>query len=374
MSKTSRNIPEISNVSTNNDIMTFKISNVNVSFVNALRRTILSDIPTAVFETIPYENNKCTITENTSRLNNEILKQRLSCIPIHIKDLDILENLEVIVEKENTGDSIMYVTSGDFQVKDTSTDKFLSAGEVSKIFPSDKKTGDHILFARLRPKIAKTLPGEKISLSCKITSSTASQNGAFNVVSTCSYSFADDVKKQNVEWEKYSKTLDEESKVNIELKKKNWFSHQAKRFYKDDAFDFIIETLGVYTNIELIKKACSIIIEKLNTLKELYANNKNLIEESKSSIIKNCYDVTLPNEDYTVGKIIEYIIHMDFYKNGSELSYIGYAKKHPHDTDSYLRFAFNQEENFNIDSALTVLNHGITQSITIINHIDESFG
>ena len=374
MSKTSRNIPEISNVSTNNDIMTFKISNVNVSFVNALRRTILSDIPTAVFETIPYENNKCTITENTSRLNNEILKQRLSCIPIHIKDLDTLENLEVIVEKENTGDSIMYVTSGDFQVKDTSTDKFLSAGEVSKIFPSDKKTGDHILFARLRPKIAKTLPGEKISLSCKITSSTASQNGAFNVVSTCSYSFADDVKKQNVEWEKYSKTLDEEGKTNIELKKKNWYAHQAKRFYKDDAFDFIIETLGVYTNIELIKKACSIIIDKLNTLKELYSNNKNLIEESKSSIIKNCYDVTLPNEDYTVGKIMEYIIHMDFYKNGSELSYIGYAKKHPHDTDSYLRFAFNQEENFNIDSALTVLNHGITQSITIINHIDESFG
>ena len=374
MSKTSRNIPEISNVSTNNNIMTFKMSNVNVSFVNALRRTILSDIPTAVFETIPYENNKCTITENTSRLNNEILKQRLSCIPIHIKDLDILENLEVIIEKENTGDSIMYVTSGDFQVKDTSTDKFLSAGEVSKIFPSDKKTGDHILFARLRPKIAKTLPGEKISLSCKITKATASQNGAFNVVSTCSYSFADDVKKQNVEWEKYSKTLDEESKVNIELKKKNWYSHQAKRFYKDDMFDFIIETLGVYTNIELIKKACSIIMDKLNTLKELYASNKNLIEESKSSIIKNCYDVTLPNEDYTVGKIIEYIIHMDFYKNGSELSYIGYAKKHPHDTDSYLRFAFNQEENFNIDSALTVLNHGITQSMTIIKHIDESFG
>ena len=65
---------------------------------------------------------------------------------------------------------------------------------------------------------------------------------------------------------------------------------------------------------------------------------------------------------------------MDFYKNGSELSYIGFTKKHPHDTESYLRFAFNQEENYNIDSALTVLNHGITQSITIITHINESFG
>jgi DNA-directed RNA polymerase alpha subunit len=374
MSKTSRNIPEISNVSTKNDTITFKISNINVSFVNALRRTILSDIPTAVFETTPYENNKCTIRENTSRLNNEILKQRLSCIPIHIKDLDTLENLEVELEKENTSESIMNITTNDFKIKDTTTDKYLSDTEVKKIFPIDKKTGEHILFARLRSKIAKTLPGEKITLTCKITSSTASQNGAFNVVSTCAYSFEDDVKKQNIEWEKHSKKIGEEEKVDMQLKKKNWFNHEAKRFYKDDAFNFIIETIGVYSNIELIKKACSIIINKLNTLKELYNSNKGLIEESKSSIIKNCYDVTLPNEDYTIGKIIEYIIHMDFYKNGSELSYIGFTKKHPHDTESYLRFAFNQEENYNIDSALTVLNHGITQSITIITHMNESFG
>jgi DNA-directed RNA polymerase alpha subunit len=373
MSKTSRNIPEISHVLTEKDIMTFKILNVNVSFVNALRRTILSDIPTAVFETTPYENNKCTISENTSRLNNEILKQRLSCVPIYIKDLDVLDNLQVELKKENISDSVMYITTNDFKIKDTSTDKYLSDTEVKKIFPSDKKTGEYILFARLRSKIAKTLPGEKISLTCKITSSTANQNGAFNVVSTCAYSFDDDIKRQNIEWEKHSKTLDEEEKVDIQLKKKNWFNHAAKRFYKDDVFNFIIETIGVYSNIELIKKACNIIINKLNTLKELYNSNKGLIEETKSSIIKNCYDVTLPNEDYTIGKIIEYIIHMDFYKNGSELSYIGFIKKHPHDTDSYIRFAFNQEENYNIDSALTILNHGISQSTTIINHINESF-
>jgi hypothetical protein len=31
--------------------------------------------------------NRSTILTNTTRLNNEILKQRLSCIPIHITDL-----------------------------------------------------------------------------------------------------------------------------------------------------------------------------------------------------------------------------------------------------------------------------------------------
>jgi DNA-directed RNA polymerase alpha subunit len=67
----------------------FTLSNVNVSIANAIRRTILSDIPMVVFKTTPYEENKSNFITNTTRLNNEILKQRLSCIPIHITDPDI---------------------------------------------------------------------------------------------------------------------------------------------------------------------------------------------------------------------------------------------------------------------------------------------
>ena len=38
---------------------------------------LLSNIPTVVFKTFPYSENKCDITKNTTRFNNEILKQRL---------------------------------------------------------------------------------------------------------------------------------------------------------------------------------------------------------------------------------------------------------------------------------------------------------
>ncbi len=54
-------------------ILKFTISSIDVSFVNALRRTILSDIPIIVFKTTPYEQNKCNIISNTTRLNNEII-------------------------------------------------------------------------------------------------------------------------------------------------------------------------------------------------------------------------------------------------------------------------------------------------------------
>ena len=81
--------PRIESVDDKDGVLRFRLSGVNVSLANGLRRTILSDIETAAFITSPHEQCKMNITSNTTRLNNEILKQRLSCIPIHIQDLEV---------------------------------------------------------------------------------------------------------------------------------------------------------------------------------------------------------------------------------------------------------------------------------------------
>ena len=100
----------------NEEMLLFTLSGVNVSLANAIRRTILSDIPLVVFRTTPYEQNKANIIANTSRLNNEILKQRLSCIPIHIKDIREfpLKNYIMEVNVEKNTDTMMFVTSKHF--------------------------------------------------------------------------------------------------------------------------------------------------------------------------------------------------------------------------------------------------------------------
>ena len=67
--------PQVEFNSEENDNLTFTLSGINVSFANAIRRTILSDIPVVVFKTAPYEENRATIYKNTTRLNNEIIKQ-----------------------------------------------------------------------------------------------------------------------------------------------------------------------------------------------------------------------------------------------------------------------------------------------------------
>ena len=84
--------PSISKISLDEDLYKFTLSGVNVSVANALRRTILSDIPTTVIYTEVYKDNQCNIEINTSRLHNEIIKQRLSCIPVHVEELDLLPN------------------------------------------------------------------------------------------------------------------------------------------------------------------------------------------------------------------------------------------------------------------------------------------
>ena len=119
---------KITDLKEENDKMTFTISGIDVSYVNALRRTIMTDIPIVVFKTTPYEQNKANIIYNTTRLNNEIIKQRLSCIPIcinYIEEPIPLQNYLLELDVENKTDTIMIVTTKDFKIKDTVTNKYL---------------------------------------------------------------------------------------------------------------------------------------------------------------------------------------------------------------------------------------------------------
>ena len=108
-------------------ILRFQLENVNHSIANAIRRTILSDIPCLAFKTTPHNENEANFIKNTTRLNNEILKQSLACIPIHIKDLDSdYRNLVVEIEKKNETENVILVTTNDFKIKDTNTDTYLT--------------------------------------------------------------------------------------------------------------------------------------------------------------------------------------------------------------------------------------------------------
>ena len=303
--------PHIEKNNKKGDMLSFTLSGVNVSIANAIRRTILSDIPTVVFKTSPYEECKANIITNTSRLNNEILKQRLSCIPIHIPNFEEinLKNYLLEVNVENTTDIIMYVTTQDFKIKNLVTDSYLSEKDTRNIFPPNDYTGYFIDFVRLRPKLSDDLVGEKIHLTCEFTISTAKDDGMFNVVSTCSYGFTpDDVAINNELAKKIQGWKDEgKNEKEIDFEAKNWKLLDALRIVKKDSFDFIVQTIGVYSNVELMNKACEIIDKRLQEL-EMLINTDEIEIKNSLNTMSNCFDIKLENENYTIEIIRIYFI------------------------------------------------------------------
>lgn len=337
--------PKLVSMNNYDDTLEFTLEEIELSFANAIRRTILSDIPVVCFKTYPEKENQCTILINTTKHNNEIVKQRLSCIPIHITDDDFpLDTYELIVEKENNTNNTIYVTTEDFKIKNVLNDKYLTDEQVKKIFPPNKKTKQFIDFVRLRPRLSDDIPGEQISLTCKFSKSNAKVDGMFNVVSTCSYGFTmDNIKVEKV-WSEKESELRKENIDDLEIanEKKNFMLLDAERITKKNSFDFIIETIGIYDNNTIVKNACKILKTKINNIQNLLKDDEIGIQESQTSI-QNCYDIKLVNEDYTIGKIIEFMMHEKFINQENILTFCGFKKFHPHDDYSIIRLAYNNK-------------------------------
>ena len=322
----------------------FKMENVHVSLVNALRRTILSDIPTVICRTTPPEKNDCIISKNTTILNNEILKQRLSCIPIHElhkKQLSELQNLLLEVNIENNTNEYLIVTTQDFKIKRKDTGEYLSKLETKQIFPPSKIVMDTLHkesytdFVKLRPKIA-DLPGDVIKLTCEFSYGTAQEDGMYNVVSTCSYG---NIKNEELVIEKYNTKKNElessgMSPSDMEFELKDWMLLDSFRCVYPDRFNFIIETLGVYTNKHIFQMAADYLIEQLFQI-QTYVDIIPAV-----STLDNEYEIWLLGQDYTIGKLVENSLYQSYMINSKILKFCGFRKNHPHDPNVLIRVSF----------------------------------
>ena len=366
------------NLKESDDILTFTLSGVDVSYANAIRRTILSDIPVVCFKTTPYAENKANILINTTRLNNEIIKQRLSCIPICIKDLAIpFKNYLLEIDVENKTDTSIYVTTKDFRIKNVTTDSYLEEEDLRKIFPPyippTGKGEYYIDFVKLRPKMSDELPGERLKMTCELIVSTSRDDSMFNVTATCAYGCTPDDAKINTElgirkhkWQEEGKS---EKEVNFESA--NWKLLEGMRYVKRNSFDFILQTVGIYENTELVIKACEILYDKFTEQRQLLEDDQMEIKPANVTM-ENCYDVVLVNEDYTVGNIMNYEIYYIYFTDLKKVSYVGFKKMHPHDSDSLIRIAI-VEPNLGKDYIKQILKTIMTQILENIQQIKGLF-
>ena len=405
--------PIIANYNNNKEQQfTFTLESCDVSIANAIRRIILSDINQYVFKTFPHAENRANFTVNTTRLHNELLKQRLGCIPIHhLHTIDGFQNdyknYVVEVDVKNDTDTIRYVTTEDFKVKkvknieksggsiddDDIVYEYLSESAVQKIFPPDSISGQYIEFARLLPKLSSNATGgEALAFTCTLEISNAKFDGMYNVVHTCAYNYTPDEKEIEKQWKVKEKALREgfesassASSISEQLAhaKKNWELLDAQRIFVPDSFDFIIETVGVYTNVQLVTKACDIMIKKCE---KLLADMEHSSSTSSSSIgvkniiefahelttMKHAFCINLIGEDYTLGKVVEYLLFSNYYNKADGIvSFCGFKKPHPHSLDSFIIVAF--KEATELSKVQEHVSKVVTECISIFKSLFESF-
>tara|TARA_A100001015_G_scaffold280852_1_gene343505 strand:+ start:2462 stop:3589 length:1128 start_codon:yes stop_codon:yes gene_type:complete len=373
MNKTDSDNVNIKNLEELDNILSFTIENINVSYVNAIRRILHANIPIIVFKTNPYSENKVNIEINKTRLNNELIKQRLSCIPIHIDDIENFsyEDYEVYLEKKNETNEIIYATTEDFKIKNIKLNKFLNSGDVKKIFPPDSITEDYIDIVRLRPKINENNNFDEIKLSCKLSVSTAEDDGTFNVISIASYGNTLNPVEIKNKWDLKEDELKlKYSNDEIQKIKLDWMLIDAKRIFIDNSFDFKLKTIGIYSNIKLMTLASKILIKKLFILVDDLKNDYDLIEEIPDNL-DNCFKITILNEDYTIGKIIENYLYKKYFIKEKIISFVSFLKKHPHDNNSIIKISYNYL--IKKDEIITHIEEASNYAIAKINEIKNYF-
>jgi DNA-directed RNA polymerase subunit L len=352
-----KKMPIITELIDNGKTLTFTLSNVDMCFANAIRRTILSDIDIVCILSDKFERNQVSIEINTGRLHNEILKHRLSCIPIHFngnrEDMEeFCKNYELRVHcsnDKNEKNEMRIVTTEDFHVVRKTTGEEVETKIDRLIFKPCGITGRFIDFSRLRPKISDTIPGEVLKLTANFSISNAKDNAMYNVVSKCTYSNTIDQNKVDKKWkeleaEHRSKGLSNEE---IKFEQRNFYLLDGQRCFTENSFDFVIEGLDIFSNIQLLKMSCETLIDKFDKLiKDIDENNVPILRSETT--MKNSFDMILVNEDYTIGKVLEYILYTEFYAvENPTLNFCGFKKFHPHDAKSTIRVAFVGDEDLN---------------------------
>lgn len=323
----------------------FTIFDVDVAFVNAIRRTILSDIDVCCIKF----NSPIIITANTGRLHNEILKHRLSCIPIHVKNEikngvvcntmeKFCEEYTLEIDCINETDVMKIVTTEDFRIKHIGTGEYLD--DVKNIFPPNALTHDYIDLSRLRARISESIPGESLKISAPFSISNSTYNSTHNAVSKCTYSNTLDLEKGASVWNKKRLDLRSRGKSEdiIRFEKTNFYHSEAHRYFIPGSFDFTIQSVGVLSNREILTMA------NLHLVRKFIDFIRKIDEKSVPILISETttpfsFDIELLGEDHTFGNIVEYLLYTHYYKSKA-LSYCGFKKFHPHDSKSTIRIAF----------------------------------
>ena len=345
--------------------LTFEILDTDVCIANAIRRVLLTEVRSLVFRGFPHKDNCINITKNNTKFNNEYIKHRMQCIPIHVNDPSkfesIVQKYQLRLSMANNTNNLMYVTSEHFVLYAKGTDDPVPGSEkqIKKMFPPDAISAGYIPICCLRPRMTDTDEIEEIQMIIDFSIGTPKEDACWNMVTKCCFENKKDdarfdrlLKRDEATLREYFKTqadIDNYLKLSPE-EMRDFEIIESQRVFLPNHYIMYVQSIGVYEAPYLITYATDYMVRRLDefnsflasaTINTVCLKSENYCLSRDKTTLKPVITLFVKNDDYTVGKIIEKYL---YYMNKDELFYVSFKKEHPHDTYSLVLFSYKDAD------------------------------
>jgi DNA-directed RNA polymerase subunit L len=247
-----------------------EFKDVPIAFVNALRRIVLADIPTVIL-------NNIQILENTSSMTNEMLKHRISQIPVNVRpdETGIIRDTVIEIRFLAGAETDREITTDDFDIKGPRKDVLLH----------DRDLDTPLLFMNL-----------KKNESLRVCATLSIERG--DVSQVCVSTFKNHIDPARA-------ALDRDTWVAEGNDPRIFDAFHIQRSYSVDGnnrpnhFDFTIESIGVMPAKDILRKALEIL-------------QARIVEFAKVDILREepgWYRMEMPGETFTLGELVQKMMY-----------------------------------------------------------------
>ena len=256
-----------------------ELKGVPVSFVNALRRILLAEIPTVVVSNVQ-------ILENSSSMTHEMVRHRTEMLPVNVRAEEVAVirdtklELRVVADKES---------------REVTSDDFVVTGPRGDVLLKDRDLGTPLLFMVLKP-------GEAIHINANLSIQTTKASQV--CVSTFKNHIDPDIAK--VDRDTFVAQVGDDPAAQREAGRVFDTFHIQRSFHRNketgrpDWFDFTVESIGVTPARDLMKKAAEVLQEKITEFAKL-----PILREDEG-----WFRVEVPGETHTLGALVQEMVYL----------------------------------------------------------------
>lgn len=256
-----------------------ELKNVPVSFVNALRRILLAELPVVVPSNVK-------IVDNTTTMTHEMLKHRVEMLPVNVKP-------EEAATIRDTKLTLRFLPSPD--PREVFSSDFAIAGPRPDILLRDRDLDTSLFFMALKP-------GESIHVE---TTLAIAPTGMSHV---CVSTFKNHIDPEVAKMDRDTMIAQAGDDPVAQKEAARLFDtfHIQRSFSRDKEtgrpnwFDFTVESIGVLQAKDLVKRACELLKTKID-------------DWTKTPILREAdgfYRMETEGEGFTLGQLLQEVIYL----------------------------------------------------------------